>query len=70
MKKFVKDIQCLFSQTELETIHENMAAQAFSEMDKNHDGKVTEDEFVTATLAHEKVATMLTMKILNVLQPE
>ena len=34
---------------------------------RDNDGRVTEDEFVSATLAHEKVATLLTMKIVNVL---
>ena len=47
----------------------SLVDQAFSEMDKDNDGKVTEDEFVAAALAHEKVATLLTMKIVNVLSP-
>lgn len=77
MKKFVKDIQRLLSPSDLarlESIDEShpvqdIVTQAFNEMDKDHDGKVTEDEFVAATLKHEKVATLLTMKIVNVLQP-
>lgn len=76
MKKFVKDIQTLLSPSDLarlESIDENavknIVTQAFNEMDKDHDGKVSEDEFVAATLAHEKVATLLTMKIVNVIQP-
>ena len=36
-------------------------------MDRDNDGRVTEDEFVSATLGHEKVATLLTMKIVNCL---
>ena len=44
-----------------------MLKQAFSEMDRDNDGRVTEDEFVSATLGHEKVATLLTMKIVNCL---
>ena len=46
---------------------EVMLKQAFSEMDRDNDGRVTEDEFVSATLGHEKVATLLTMKIVNCL---
>ena len=72
MKKFVKDIQALLTPSDLESISENnlvktITKQAFSEMDRDNDGKVTEDEFVAATLAHEKVAKLLTMKIINCL---
>jgi Ca2+-binding EF-hand superfamily protein len=70
MKKFVRDIHFLFSPTELESISEkDIVGQAFNEMDKDHDGKVTEDEFVAATLAHEKMASMLTLKIVQVFDP-
>ena len=74
MKKFVKDIEALLTPSDLENISENnlvkaLTKQAFSEMDRDNDGKVTEDEFVSATLAHEKVATLLTMKIINILVP-
>ena len=73
MKQFVKDIQALLSPSEiqrLQSIDESeITNQAFSEMDRDGDGKVTEEEFVRATLNHEKVATLLTMKIVNVLQP-
>ena len=72
MKKFVKDIQALLTPSDLESISENnlvktITKQAFSEMDRDNDGKVTEDEFVAATLAHEKVAKLLTMKVINCL---
>jgi len=72
MKKFVKDIQSLLTPSDLENISEHnlvkaITKQAFSEMDRDNDGRVTEDEFVSATLGHEKVATLLTMKIVNCL---
>ena len=47
-----------------------IAENAFSEMDVNHDGKVTEDEFVIAVLKHQKTALMLTMKIVQVFDPD
>ena len=71
MKKFVKDITVLLSPSELETIQEEDGINvAFSEMDKNNDGKVSEDEFVSAILAKEKIATMLALKIVDILSPD
>ena len=76
MKKFVKDIQALLSASELERLEsidensvKNITNLAFEEMDKDHDGKVSEEEFVKAVLDHKKCSTLLTLKIVNVIQP-
>ena len=63
---FVKNINKI-SSAPSSSPTEVMLKQAFSEMDRDNDGRVTEDEFVSATLGHEKVATLLTMKIVNCL---
>ena len=48
----------------------SLVDQAFNEMDRDGDGKVSEEEFVRATLAHEKVSTLLALKIVNAFTPE
>jgi len=35
-------------------------------MDENHDGKISQAEFVEACLAQKKFSTMLTLKIIDV----
>lgn len=47
-----------------------IAENAFAEMDVNHDGKVTEDEFVEAVLKHEKFAKMLVLKVVQIFDPD
>lgn len=48
---------------------ETIGNMAFMEMDVNHDGYVSMDEFITACLAHEKISTMLTLKIIDIFMP-
>ena len=70
MKKFVKDIQCLLDDSELETVKKDGSIeQAFTEMDTDHDGKIDVEEFVTAVLGHTEIAKMLTLKVINVFSP-
>ena len=35
-------------------------------MDENHDGDISEEEFILACLSHKKFSTMLTLKIIDV----
>ena len=39
-------------------------------MDKNEDGKVSEEEFVRAIMGHEKMASKLALKIVQVFDPD
>ena len=39
---------------------------AFGEMDKNSDGKVTTEEFISACLAHNEFTTLLSQKLINI----
>jgi len=39
---------------------------AFKEMDENHDGKISQLEFVEACMTQKKFSTMLTLKIIDV----
>jgi hypothetical protein len=39
---------------------------AFHEMDENHDGAVSQSEFIEACMAQKKFSTMLTLKIIDV----
>jgi hypothetical protein len=39
---------------------------AFHEMDENHDGAITQTEFIEACMAQKKFSTMLTLKIIDV----
>ena len=43
-----------------------LTEDAFREMDKNSDGRVSEEEFLRAVMAHEKVATLLALKVVQV----
>ena len=71
MKRFVKEIQVILSPEELVRGMESdgVVDVAFTEMDKNHDGKVTEEEFISAIMAKEKISTILTLKIVDILSP-
>lgn len=43
-----------------------MAKTAFREMDKNEDGKVTEEEFISACLGQEEISRLLALKIIDI----
>merc|ERR1712106_489813 len=67
MKKLVKDMYGL-----LKTDNPNVAAEALiaktahAEMDKNMDGKITLEEFLTACLGQEEITKMLTLKLVDI----
>ena len=78
MKKFIKNIEGLITETELKKAgmtrrdsnkKKNMVDQAFAEMDLDNDGYINEDEFVKAVLGHGKVSKILATKIIDVLLP-
>ena len=43
---------------------------AFQEMDTNHDGFVSMEEFVTACMNHKEISTMLTLKVIDMFMPD
>merc|ERR1739838_541025 len=45
---------------------EVLVKTAFKEMDENHDGKISQLEFVEACMTQKKFSTMLTLKIIDV----
>ena len=47
-----------------------MANSAFEEMDVNADGKVTKEEFMEACRTHEKISSMLALKIVDIFVAE
>ena len=54
MKKVVKDIHHLLGEPR-DMDRKTLSEDAFREMDADGDGKVSEQEFVAAIMAHEKV---------------
>ena len=68
MKKIVKEIFHMLSSTELDK--KDIIESAFREMDANNDGRVSEEEFVSAIMSHEKVASMLALKVVQVFDPD
>ena len=67
MNKLIKDMYGLLK-TEDPTIaaKDMIAKTAFAEMDKNKDGKVTKEEFVTACLGQQEISKMLALKVINI----
>jgi len=65
--EIVKDIFELAKQNRRDSIEneDTLAVAAFSEMDLNEDGEITEEEFVAACLAQKKFSTILTLHIID-----
>merc|ERR1712215_667864 len=67
LTRLIKDMYGL-----LKTDDPNIAAKdliaksAFAEMDKDEDGKVTTEEFITACLDQDEFSKMLTIKVLDI----
>merc|ERR1711910_138447 len=67
LTRLIKDMYGL-----LKTDDPNVAAKdfiaksAFAEMDKDEDGKITTEEFVTAVLSHEEFSKMLAIKVIDI----
>jgi hypothetical protein len=68
MIRIVKDLFYLLNNTDNpdQVSGEELAINAFREMDINLDGQVTQEEFLRACLAHEKISTMLALRIIDV----
>ena len=67
MKKIVKTLMTLMSakeKSELADIY--VSDYAFAEMDLDKDGSVTKEEFVRACMNHEKISTLMAMKIIDI----
>ena len=67
MKKIVKTLMTLMSakeKAELADIY--VSDYAFAEMDLDKDGSVTKEEFVRACMNHEKISTLMAMKIIDI----
>ena len=43
-----------------------LSKSAFTEMDKNHDGKITQEEFIKACLGQEEISRILALKIIDI----
>ena len=72
MKKIVKDLFALMNTKELQLVETDakMADDAFTEMDVDKDGKVTKEEFIQACLSHEKISSMMALKITYIFIPD
>jgi len=72
MKKIVKDLFALLNPKELQLVENDakMADEAFTEMDVDKDGKVTKEEFIHACLSHEKVSSLMALKITDIFIPD
>merc|ERR1711973_990935 len=66
MTRLVKDMYCLLNNENAEQASKDLIAKsAFAEMDKDEDGKITTEEFITACLAEEKFSKILAVKVMN-----
>ena len=72
MNRIVKDMYSLLSKEDnpMGESEENLSTAAFAEMDKDGDSKVTKEEFMKACLSHEKISSMLTLKLVDILVAE
>ena len=70
LDRVVKDLFQSFKKTkddadEIVNNEENLAKEAFKEMDVNIDGKITQEEFIHACLSRETLSTMLALKVID-----
>ena len=71
MKKLIKDLYAL-----LKADNPNIAAEAFiaktahEEMDRDSDGKITNEEFISACMDQEEITKMLTLKLVDIFVEE
>merc|ERR1712038_1581629 len=67
LQRIVKDLFHLINEENADEASQELLAQsAFNEMDENHDGQVSEEEFIEACMSQKKFSTMLTLKIIDV----
>merc|ERR1712066_159406 len=67
MKRIVNDLFKLIDEKDIESAsQEILVKNAFSEMDEDGDGEISEEEFIKACLNQKKFSTMLTLKIIDI----
>ena len=67
MNKLIKDMYGLLKTEDPKIAAKNMIAKtAFAEMDKDKDGEVSKEEFVSACMGQEEISKMLALKIVDI----
>jgi len=67
LSRLIKDMYGLINADNPEQASkEFISASAFAEMDKDEDGKITTEEFVSACLGQEQFSKMLALKIIDI----
>merc|ERR550517_324711 len=67
LTRLIKDMYGLLNTENAEQASKDMIAKsAFAEMDKDEDGKITTEEFVSACLGQEQFSKMLALKIIDI----
>jgi len=67
LQKIVKDLFLLINESNADKASQELLVKtAFHEMDENHDGAISQVEFIEACMAQKKFSTMLTLKIIDV----
>ena len=71
MQRLIKDMYGLIKADDPEAESKDLIAKsAFTEMDKDADGKITCAEFTTACLSQEKLSKMLALKVIDIFVEE
>merc|ERR1712236_153574 len=67
MTKLIKDMYGLLKTEDPNIAAKDLVAKsAFAEMDKDQDGKVTNDEFIKACMGQEEFSKMLALKVIDI----
>jgi len=67
LKRLIKDMYGLLNSDNPEQASQDLISKsAFSEMDKDADGKITQEEFIAACLGQEQFSKMLALKIIDI----
>jgi len=67
MKRIVNDLFKLIDEKDVENASKEILIQsAFTEMDEDGDGEISQEEFIKACLSQKKFSTMLTLKIIDI----
>jgi Ca2+-binding EF-hand superfamily protein len=71
MKRLIKDMYGLIKADDPEVQSEALLAKsAFTEMDADGDGKITQAEFISACLGQEELSKMLALKVIDIFVEE
>eukprot|EP00092_Neocalanus_flemingeri_P054260 GFUD01063897.1.p1 GENE.GFUD01063897.1~~GFUD01063897.1.p1 ORF type:complete len:177 (-),score=56.87 GFUD01063897.1:96-626(-) len=67
LNRLIKDMYGLLKTEDPKIAAKDLIAKsAFAEMDKDEDGKVSTDEFITACLSQEEFSKMLAIKVIDI----